>query len=128
MIKYFHLKSYTPQQIIDELKSTLGESEPSNATVYNWVNEFKRGRTSVIDEPRPGRPKTATTPEMINKVHDMVLADRKLKVREIAEQVGISVDRVFHILHDHCHMKKLCERWVPLMLTPEQKRARVVTS
>lgn len=128
VIKYFHLKGFGPQQIIDELRSTLGESAPSNAMVYNWVNEFKRGRTSTHDEPRSGRPKEATTPEIINKVHDMVLADRKLKVREIAEQVGISVERVFHILHDHCQMKKLCARWVPRILTPEQKRVRVVTS
>lgn len=128
VIKYFHLKGFTPQQIIAELQETLGESAPSNAMVYNWVNEFKRGRSSTVDEPRSGRPIEVSTPQMINKIHDMVLADRKLKVREIAEAVGISTGQVFKILHEHLEMKKLCARWVPRMLTKDQKRARVVTS
>jgi hypothetical protein len=33
--------------------------------------------------------KTATTPEIIEQVHNMVLDDRRMKVREIAETVGI---------------------------------------
>lgn len=128
VIKYFHLKGLTPKEIIEDFQKTLGGSAPSNATVYNWINEFKRGRTSTFDEPRSGRPKEVTTPEMIDKIHDMVLADRKLKVREIAEDMGISTERVLNILRDECGMKKLCSRWVPRILTPEQKRNRVVTS
>ena len=31
-----------------------------------------RGRTSVIDEPRPGAPKTATTGDNVKKIHDLV--------------------------------------------------------
>ena len=60
------------------------------ATVLNWFNEFKRGRMTVFDEPHPSAPKTATTKEHCTKAHDLVLADRRLKVREIAETVGIS--------------------------------------
>ncbi|XP_043258450.1 uncharacterized protein LOC122400837 [Colletes gigas] len=77
------------------------------ATVKNWFNEFQRGRTSVFDEPRPGVPKTATTEDNVKKIHDLVLADRRLKVREIAETVGISKDRVGHILHEILGMRKL---------------------
>ena len=40
----------------------------------NWVNEFKRGRTSTKDEHRSGRPVKVTTPEMIDKIYDMVLS------------------------------------------------------
>ena len=67
--------------------SVYSDSSPSIATVKNWLNEFQRGRTSVFDEPRPGAPKTATTEDNVNKIHDLVLADRRLKVREIAETV-----------------------------------------
>uniref|UniRef100_T1HIW9 Uncharacterized protein n=1 Tax=Rhodnius prolixus TaxID=13249 RepID=T1HIW9_RHOPR len=34
-----------------------------------------------------------TTPEIIDKIHDMVMDDRRVKVREIASAVGISNER-----------------------------------
>jgi len=33
----------------------------------NWVAQFKRGDFSNCDGPRPGRPKTVTTPEIIDE-------------------------------------------------------------
>jgi hypothetical protein len=66
---------------------------------------FKRGRTSLEGDPREGRPTSATTPEIIEQVHDMVLDDRRMKVREIAETIGISKERVGYILHEELDMK-----------------------
>ena len=59
------------------------------------------------------------------KIHRIVLDDRKVKVREIADIVKISTERVRNILHEHLHMKKLCARWVPRFLTIDQKQQRV---
>ncbi|KYN45069.1 hypothetical protein ALC56_00543 [Trachymyrmex septentrionalis] len=56
----------------------------------NWVNEFKRGRTSTCNALRLGRPIEAATPEIIGKVHDIVLTDRRVKVRELVEAIGLS--------------------------------------
>jgi len=58
---------------LDNVHST---SASAFTTVHNWVNEFKRGRTSTCDAPRSGRPIEAATPEIIDKVHDIVLTDR----------------------------------------------------
>jgi len=55
-------------------------------------------------------PKSATTPEIIEQAHDMILDDRRMKVREIAEAIGISKGRVGYILHEELDMKKLCAR------------------
>ena len=44
------------------LLETLGEHAPSYATIKNWVTQFKRSDFSNCDAPRPGRPKTVTTP------------------------------------------------------------------
>jgi len=43
----------------------------------------------------------------------MVLDDRRMKVPEIAENIGISKERVGYILHKELDMKKLCAKWVP---------------
>jgi transposase len=73
---------------------------PSFSTIKKWTTEFKCGRTSLEVDPREGRPKSATTPEIIEQVHDMVLDVRRMKVREIAENIGISKECVGYILHD----------------------------
>ena len=58
----FFLQGKTPKEIHVILTETLGERAPSHATVKNWVAQFKRGDFSTCNAPRPGRPKTVTTP------------------------------------------------------------------
>ncbi|CAH1389074.1 unnamed protein product [Nezara viridula] len=58
----------------------------SSRNIFLGVTEFKSGRKSLGDDERLGRPKTATTDEILAKVHQMVLDDRRIKVREIAEE------------------------------------------
>jgi DNA-binding Xre family transcriptional regulator len=67
-------------------------------------------------------------PEIIEQVHNMVLDDRRMKVCEITEAIGISKERVGYILHEELDTKKLCARWVPRLLTADQKRARMKIS
>jgi hypothetical protein len=83
---------------------------------------FKRGRTTFEVDPREGCPETATRPEIIEQVHDMVLDDRRMNVREIAGTKGISKERVGYILHEDLNMRKICARWLPRLLTADQKR------
>ncbi|XP_033226303.1 uncharacterized protein LOC117178883 [Belonocnema kinseyi] len=128
VIRFLFLEGKTRSEIKDRFDAVYGDSSPSIATVKNWFNEFVRGHTSVFDEPRPGAPKTANTEENVNKIHDLVLADRRLKVRKIAEVVGIAEGTAHHILHEELGMRKLSARWVPRLLTPDNKRNRETTS
>ena len=96
--------------------------------VQKWFTEFHCDRTSTETIPSPGRPNEITTLEMINKIHDIVLNDPKVKVREIHEIVFISTDRAVNILHTHLCMRKIRARWVPRSLTIANKRIRVTTS
>ena len=72
--------------------------------------------------------KSATTPEITEQVPNMVLDDWQIKVREIAETIGISKERVGYILHEELDMKKLCARWVPRLLTADQKHTHMKIS
>ena len=99
MIKHLYLKGLTPKEIKAGLDEVHGTSAPVFVTVYNWVNEFKRGRTSTKYEHRSGRPLEVIIPEMIDKIDDIVLSDRRIKVREVIEVTGISQGTVFSSLH-----------------------------
>ena len=92
------------------------------------VKEIKRGRTRIEYAPDPGTPKSAQTPENIDKVEDIVLAERRVKVREIVEAVGISIDPEHFILHHESYMNILYTRQVPRLFTLEQKQNRMRTS
>ena len=75
VIRHLHMKDLTLKEIKVELDNVHSTSAPAFATVYNWVNEFKRDRTSTCDAPRSGCPIEAAKPEIIDKVHDIVLTD-----------------------------------------------------
>ena len=96
--------------------------------VYKLFTKFHCGHIRRSNAERPGRPKEVTSKEMVDKIHDIVLNDRRLKVREISETVNISVGRIWHILHECLGMRKLSARWVSRLLIVDHKRARVVTS
>jgi len=88
VIKFFFLQGKSPKEIHAILIETLGEHAPSFATVKNWVAQFKRGDFSTCVAPRPGRPKTVTTPEIIGRIHELTLEDRRISAESIAEQMG----------------------------------------
>ena len=46
--------------------------------VKKWNADFKRGRDSLEDDPRRRRPVTVTTHETIAKIHDIIMAGRRV--------------------------------------------------
>jgi len=88
---FFFLQGKAPKEIHAILTETLGEHASLYATAKNWVAQFKRGNFSTCDAPRPRRPKTVTTPEIIDQIHELILEDRRISAKSIAEQLGIHV-------------------------------------
>lgn len=43
---------------------------------------------------KPKRPCEVTTQEIVKRIHGSVMEDRRIKIREIADTVGISTQRV----------------------------------
>lgn len=50
---------------------------------------------------------------------------RRVKVRELADMCKIVKERFGRILHEELHMRRLSARWVPRLLTIDQKRERI---
>ncbi|KAM8707612.1 hypothetical protein ACLKA7_014704 [Drosophila subpalustris] len=115
-----------PENVFNCAVST--SATEGKSTISDWYSNFKRGLTSTEDSKRSGRPKEVIIPEIIRQVRQIVLTDRRVKVREIAETVGISTGSAVSILHDHLHMKKLNVKWVPHFLDIEQREKRVADS
>ncbi|GFU31114.1 HTH_48 domain-containing protein [Nephila pilipes] len=52
------------------------------------------------------------------------MADRRLTVREIAEEIGVSKDSAHAILREDLNMNRVAAKFVPKLLSPEQKDLR----
>ena len=63
-----------------------------------------------------------TTSEIIDQIHELILADRRISAKSIAEQLSISRERVESIIREDLDMRKLSAKWVPKCLNADQKR------
>jgi len=92
------------------------------------VAQFIHGDFSTCVAPHPGLPKTVTTPEIIDQIYKLILGDCRILTKSIAEQLGISLERVRSIIHEDLDMWKLFVKWVPKCLKVDQKRQRCQSS
>ncbi|UYV66358.1 hypothetical protein LAZ67_4001455 [Cordylochernes scorpioides] len=114
----------SPKEIYEDMVDTIREDAPSYSTVKKWVVAFKLGRISTKNEHGPGRPVESVTQENIDKIHDLVMLVRRMRVRQIEETLGIPKTTVDRIMREHLGLRKLSSRWVPKLLTPDQKAVR----
>jgi len=76
----------------------------------------------VLDDPK------VTTPEIIDQIHELILEDRRISAKSIAEQPGISHERDESIIPEDMDMQKLSAKWIPKCLNADQKRQRCQSS
>ncbi|UYV65997.1 K02A2.6-like [Cordylochernes scorpioides] len=86
---------------------------------------FSEGREDVNDEERAGRPSTSTTDEKINEVEKMILANRRITVREVAEDLNISIGSCHSIFINDLGMRRVAAKFVPKLLNCDQKQHRM---
>jgi len=125
VIKFFF---FLARQGTEGNSETLREHASSYATVKNWVNQFKHGDFSTCVAHRPGRPKTVTTPEIIDQIHELILEELRISAKSTAEQLGISHEWVGSIILEDLDMQKLFAKWVTKCLNADQKRQQFQSS
>ena len=100
----------------------------SRTQCYEWFKRFVNGRMLVGEEPRPGRPSTSTDDEHVERVRAVIRGNRRLTVREVTNEVGISIGSCREILTEKLHMRRNSAKFVPRLLTDDQKENRVEIS
>lgn len=110
------------------LQQGYGKECMSRTQCYEWFNRFKLGRTTIKDNEKSGRPSTSTDDDHVQKVHDVIRKNRRLTVREVSEEVGICKSSCHLILTEKLNMHRVAAKFVPRLLTEEQKEKRVIVS
>ena len=109
LTEHFHFTKYAWKLVVRlflRIEPTIVSSscrKSKSAWMLCTVTILRRWRSSKI----------GLTSFNVKNFHDLVLADRRLKVREITGRIDISKDCVGHILHEILDMRKLSARWVP---------------
>ena len=107
------------------LEKCYRKNSPSKTTIRRWYADLKRGRINTEDAERPGRATEVGTPENTQKILQIILSDRKVKLQEIADILKISKGTVFKVVHENLNTTKLYSKWVPRLLTVEQEQQRI---
>ena len=76
VIRFLWSEGVPGAEIHQRLSTQYGDSAPLRRSVYEWIEKFKSGWTSVMHGEGAGRLPTSTTDEMIQQAREMVLANR----------------------------------------------------
>ena len=125
IIKFLTRERVKPSEIFQRLTAQFGDQTLSRTRVFAWHKEFQEGRERVENEEHDRRPRSSITDENIQAVRDILEDDRRVTVSEIAEQVGVSYGSCQTIITEHLGFRKVCARWVPRLLTADQKLRRL---
>ncbi|GFO38193.1 histone-lysine N-methyltransferase SETMAR-like protein [Plakobranchus ocellatus] len=93
------------------MKTVYGEMCTSDCAVRKWVKIFKGEdpkETILRNRKRSGRPLSASVTAHRENVDFIIRPNRRVKQKEIANAVGISKERVHHIVTAVLGYRKVC--------------------
>jgi hypothetical protein len=111
--------SVTETQVL--VQKAYGNEVLNPSKVFRWYSQFRDGRELVDDDERGGRPKSTRTEVNIAAVDKKKKNDHQITSRMMAESLNIPKTIVLWILKEDLGKRKLCARFVPYSLTPEQR-------
>ena len=116
---------FPPTEIHADLQKVYGNGALKYATYCKLVCRFNDGQESIENDPRVGRPVSVFTEKIVATVITLIEENPRYTVQEIEQLSGIHSSSVLKILRERLGLRKICARWVPHLLTDEQKQSQV---
>jgi hypothetical protein len=82
----------------------------SRKAVHIWVEKFSQGRSKVADDARPRRLLAIATEAALQRVDELIRADRRITMDSVATALGCSHGIAYGIMRDHLKFRKVCAR------------------
>jgi len=128
VIEFLVKEKIPAAEIHQRLQCAYGSVCMGASSVPRGVKHFKDGNTSIQDEPRSGRPRTAPTERNKERVDEIIQNDRHVSVDTIARTLGIGHNAVQEMI-ESLGYRKVCARWVQQLLTKDHKcQRKAITS
>ena len=110
------------RKIHADLQAVYGTDCVSYRTVCRWVKQLGAGRVPSDWGNHAERALPARNEQNIAYVKRLIEEDPHSTVRELSEACELSIGTINNILHKDLHMRKLAARWVPHLLSDDQKQ------
>ena len=99
VIEFLVKEEQSAVDIHQRLQRAYGDACMGASIVRRWVKHFKDGNTSIKDEPRSSRPRTASTDRNKERVDALIREDRHITVNEIATKLAVGHSAEQEMIH-----------------------------
>lgn len=103
-IKFCVKLGKTATETLGMIKDAYGNAALNRSTVFEWHKLFREGRELVEDNQRAGRSSTSRIDENVAKVKAPLDSDRRLNIRLMVDELGISYGTI----------QKICKKYVTI--------------
>ena len=97
-------------------------------SMRQWCSEFENGREILNGNERAGRPRVSLTDHNAARMSAMVKTDRRVRIKNIAQELDISFGSAFNIIHECLGYRKVSCRWIPKQFDDVMKGKRMIAS
>ena len=80
------------------------------------------------EDPRPGRSSASTNDDHVERVRAVIRENRRLTVREVADEVSINIGSCHQIFTEKLQMRRVSAKFLPRLSTDDHKENRVEIS
>jgi hypothetical protein len=107
---------------ITRIQQAFRDQILSRTQAFQGHARFKTGRTSVDGDEHTGRSTNFTTPETVARIQELLRQNRRRTIYDIAEEVGIGYRTWQQFLTKELGMHHVAAKFVPRILTADQKQ------
>jgi hypothetical protein len=124
-IKFCVKLSKSEVETFEMIRHAYRNEAMSRARCFEWHAHFKIGRTSLEDEERSGQTSTSSAPKNVETIRRLVHENHRRTIKNIVTIINVSYRTVQTILTCDFNMHRVAAKFVPRLLTPEQKEHHV---
>jgi hypothetical protein len=84
--------------------------------IHNWVEKLSQGLPKITDDARPGRPVEIATVATVQRVEELIRADRRITIGSVATALRCSHGLAYSTVHDRLKFRKVCT-WIDTQRT-----------
>jgi len=97
-IKFYFKAGKSATETLQMVNAAYGDQALSRPNVFQWYGRFRDGREDIEDDPRSDRPTECRNENNVEKISQLLLQNRHLSLKMLADEVNICKDTVRKIV------------------------------